>query len=190
MNVLFSEMAANAKKALDGSESSSEAIFKIEKEEFYFRAKHIPTTFDDGEPGVTLIIEDITDQKIAHQKLIRAINEWEATFNSITDMVSIHDRDFNIVKANNAFIKYFQSKYGKIIGKKCYEIMHGKKKMYSSCPCKKIQSSKKPATVDFFEPYLGKHLEISASPIFDEYGKVSGSVHIMKDITNRKKKNF
>jgi PAS domain S-box-containing protein len=103
-------------------------------------------------------------------------------------MVSIHDKDFNILKANNAFAEYFQSKSEEIIGKKCYEIMHGTKEMYSSCPCKQIQTSKKPATVEFFEPYLGKHLEISASPIFDEDGQISGSVHIMKDITDRKKK--
>ena len=182
------EMVEYAKKALDGNESSLEGSFEVEEEELYFKAKHIPTTFDDGEPGVTLIIEDITDQKVAQEKLKRAVNEWETTFNSITDMVSIHDKDFNIIKANNAFAEYFHSELKEIIGKKCYEIMHGTKNMHSSCPFKQIQISKKPATVQFYEPHLGKHLEISASPIFDENGEISGSVHIMKDVTDRKNK--
>jgi PAS domain S-box-containing protein len=182
------EMVEYANKALDGNESLLEANFKVEGKELYFKAKHIPTTFDDGEPGVTLIIEDITDQKVAEEKLKLAINEWETTFNSITDMVSIHDKDFNIVKTNNAFAKYFQSRPDEIVGKKCYEIIHGTKNMYSSCPCKKIKISKKPATVQFFEPHLGKYLEISASPIFDDNGEISGAVHIMKDVTDRKNK--
>jgi len=180
------EILINTQKALEGKDFSTETSFQIDREELYFRIKHIPTTFDDGGPGVALIIEDITEQKIAKKKMKQVINEWETTFNSITDMISIHDKDFNIVKTNNAFAEFFHGKSEEIIGKKCYKIMHGAKEMYPSCPYKQIQNSRKPATVEFFEPHLGKYLEITASPIFNDNGEISGSVHIMKDITERK----
>ena len=98
-------------------------------------------------------------------------------------MISIHDKDFNIVKLNKAFAEFLQDKPEKFIGKKCYKIIHGAKKPHSNCPCQQIRLTKKSVIVEFFEPHLGKHLELSASPIIDEEGEISGSVHIIKDIT-------
>ncbi|MCK4415558.1 MAG: PAS domain-containing protein [Thermoplasmatales archaeon] len=180
------EVLTNIKIALDGKESTIETSFLNGPDELYFKIKHIPTTFDDGEPGVILIIEDTTKQKRTERKLTQAVKEWETTFNSITDMISIHDKDFNIVKVNKAFAEFLQDKSEKFIGKKCYEIIHGTKKSHPNCPCQKIQLIKKSSIVEFFEPHLGKHLEVSASPIINEEGEISGSIHIIKDITERK----
>ena len=181
-----SEVLTNIKNALDGKESTIETSFLNGPDELHFKIKYIPTTFDDGEPGVILIIEDITKQKRTERELTQAVKEWETTFNSVTDMISVHDKDFNIVKVNKAFAEFLQDKPEKFIGKKCYEIIHGTKKSYSNCPCQKIQLIKKPSIVEFFEPHLGKHLEVSASPIINEEGEVSGSIHIIKDRTERK----
>jgi PAS domain S-box-containing protein len=180
-----SEMFDKIKKALDGKESSIET--ELENQNLYFRVKNIPTTFDDGEPGATVIIEDISEQKKAENRMKKLLTEWETTFNSIKDMISIHDKNFNIVKANKAFIEFFNSERD-VINKKCYEIIHGKKISHSYCPCKKIKETKKPHTVDFYEPNIDRYIEISASPIFNEEGEYTGSVHIIKDITDRKKK--
>lgn len=176
----------NTQKALEGKDTTLETNFLIGEEELYFRIKHIPTTFDDGEPGVTLIVEDITERKSAGIKMQQALTEWETTFNSITDMISIHDVDFNIMKVNKAFEEFFKVTPEKCIGKKCCEVVHGTKNLHSTCPFKQAKISKKSATVEIFEPRLRKYLEISASPIFDDYGEISGSVHIIKDVTQRK----
>ncbi|GAJ06271.1 unnamed protein product, partial [marine sediment metagenome] len=40
---------------------------------------------------------------------------------------------------------------------------------------------------EFFEPHLGIHLEVATSPIFDDKGEVVASVHIARDITERKR---
>jgi signal transduction histidine kinase len=39
---------------------------------------------------------------------------------------------------------------------------------------------------EFFEPHLGIHLEMTTSPIFNDEGEVVASVHIARDITERK----
>jgi len=178
------ELITNAQKALDGKESTIETKFTLEDKERYLSIKNIPTTFDDGEPGVTLIIEDITERKKSEKKMKQAVKEWEVTFNSVSDMISILDQDFTIIKVNKSFAKLFQCKPEECIGKKCYSLLHGTNKIHSLCPCKQVQSTKKPASVKFFEPNIGRKLNISASPIFNDEGKISGSVHIMKDITN------
>ena len=166
--------------------SRYEIRFPLNENERYLRIKHIPTTFEDGGPGVTLIIEDITERKIAEEKMKQAIQQWETTFNSIVDMISIQDEQYSIVRANRAFAEFLHLSVEECIGKKCYELLHGLKGSHTSCPCIQVHRTKKTSTVEFFEPHVGKHLEISASPIFTDDGTISGSVHIMKDITSKK----
>ena len=42
-----------------------------------------------------------------------------------------------------------------------------------------------PRTEELFEPRLGIHMEVSCSPIRNEQGEIEGTVHIVKDITQR-----
>lgn len=180
------ELIPNIKNALDGKESSIETSFKNETKKFYFKIKHIPTTLDNGEPGVGLIIEDITKQKIAADKMFNAIEDWKTTFNLISEMISIHDNEFNIVKINKALADFLKNKPEKLIGKKCYEVLHGTNKPYPNCPCQQIRITKKTVVFEFYEPYLRKHIKINVSPIVDMDGEITGSVNIFKDITDQK----
>jgi PAS domain S-box-containing protein len=182
------DLAQNAKRALDGKELTIEKRYENDSGEWYLRIKHIPTTFDDGEPGVTLIIEDFTDRKRTEEKMRRSIQEWETTFNAISDMVFIQDNEFSILRANRSFTDFLHMTPEECVGKNCLQLLHNMRISHSSCPCIQVHQTKKPATVEFYEPHLGKHLEISASPIFTDDGEIIGSVHILKDITERKKK--
>ena len=51
-------------------------------------------------------------------------NDWENTFDAIDDLISIHDTDFNIIRANKAVANKFNMDIRDIIGKKCYKIFH------------------------------------------------------------------
>jgi len=184
------ELAQNAKKALEGTEHSIEKQYIQKNQLFYLRIKHIPTTFDDGEPGVTLVIEDITDRKQTEEKMKRTIQEWETTFNSISDMVFIQNNDFFILRANRSFAEFLHKTPEECVGKKCHQLLHNLNNSHSSCPCQQVQKTKKTTTVEFYEPHLGRYLEITASPIFTDSGEITGSVHIMKDITERKQKEI
>ncbi len=182
------ELAQNAKKALEGTEHSIEKQYIKKNQLFYLRIKHIPTTFDDGEPGVTLVIEDITEQKQIEAKMKRTIQEWEITFNSVSDMVFIQNNDFLIVRANRTFAEFLHMTPEECVGKKCHQLLHSKNESPSFCPCLQVQKTKKTTTVEFYEPHLDRYLEITASPIFTDSGEITGSVHVMKDITERKRK--
>jgi PAS domain S-box-containing protein len=186
--VSFFEIPELAKKALEGAEQSIEKQYIKNKQLFYLWIKHIPTTFDDGEPGVTLVIEDITDRKQNEEKMKRSIHEWETTFNSISDMIFIQDNDFFILRANRSFAEFLHRTPEECVGKKCHQLLHNLNNSHSSCPSQQVQKTKKTATVEIYEPHLDRYLEITASPIFTDSGEITGSVHIMKDITERKRK--
>ncbi len=113
--------------------------------------------------------------------------DWVATFDAITDLVSIHNKDCKIVKVNKAFADTFKVKPEELTGKKCYEVMHGTKEPPAYCPHKIVIDTAKPHREEFFEPHLGLYLDVSASPTFNDNGTLTGYVHITKDITEREK---
>jgi len=128
-----------------------------------------------------------TERKKAEEALRRAAQEWRTTFDSITDLVSIHDKDFKIVRANKSFADAFNMKPKEIIGKNCYDLMHGTKEPPSFCPHKQALETGKPHCTEVFEPHLGIYIQISVSPIFDENGRTIATAHIVRDITEREK---
>ncbi len=132
------------------------------------------------------LLSEIAERKRAEQRLKQANEEWKSTFDSISDLVSIQDKDFKFVRINKAFADVFEMKPEEATGKTCYELVHGTKEPWPTCPLKEVLDTKKPKRVEFFEPHLGLYLEVSVSPIFSEDGEMVGSVHITKDITERK----
>jgi PAS domain S-box-containing protein len=136
---------------------------------------------------VNLYGRDITDRKQAEEKIKKSAREWEITFNSITDFVSIQDKDFKLLRVNKAYTDWFKCKSEELVGRKCYEIFHGTKEPWPTCPHKKTLETRKPVTEEFFDPRLQIHLEVSTSPILDEKGEVKGTIHIVKDVTERKR---
>ncbi len=131
--------------------------------------------------------QEITERKKAEEALKQAAAEWRTTFDSITDLVSVHDTDFRFIGVNKAFANALNMKVEELIGKTCYEIVHHTDGPISLCPHTKTMETRKPTTMQFFEPHLGVHLEVTTSPIFNEAGEVTGSVHVARDITERKK---
>jgi len=131
--------------------------------------------------------QEITKSKRAEEKIKQVAEEWRTTFDSITDLVSIHDRDFRIVRANQTFASSFGMEIGAVLGKRCYEIIHATEEPWPTCPHRQTLESGRAVTEEFFEPRLGRYLQVSASPIRNEKNEVIGSVHISKDVTERKR---
>ena len=48
-------------------------------------------------------IRDITERKQAQDMLEQSAKEWESTFDSITDLISIHSADHRILRVNKAY---------------------------------------------------------------------------------------
>jgi len=140
----------------------------------------------NGQNAYMALLRDITERKCAKEQIEHAAKEWRTTFDSITDMISIHDKNFKITRVNKALADAFKKEPKELIGKICYELFHGTKQPCPNCPHMWSLKTQKPATLELFEPRLGIHLGISTSPIFDENGEAMSSVHIAKDITERK----
>ena len=129
---------------------------------------------------------EIIERTKAEAQLVTAASEWRNTFDSITDFVSIHDRDFRFLRANKALCQLTGIDARDLIGKHCYEVFHNSKGPIAGCPYKEMIGSNQGTTREIYEQRMDKHLMISVSPII-EGGETKGYVHYVKDITMRKK---
>ncbi|MFA5056082.1 MAG: PAS domain S-box protein [Dehalococcoidia bacterium] len=137
--------------------------------------------------GASSIAQDITERKHAEERVRQVAEEWQTTFDSISDMVSIQDRDYKILRLNKAYADAVGMKVEDVIGKYCHAVVHNAASHIINCPHHRTVETKKPMTEEVFEPRLGAYLEVSTSPIFDKSGEVIGSVHIAKNINERKR---
>lgn len=118
-------------------------------------------------------------------RLAESKQHWQETFDSITDMISIHDKDFRIIKANSKFLEAFGGDPAKIIGTKCHELFHGLDQPCEGCPHKKTLEDGVPHSEEIYEPSMGRLFLVRTFPLFSETG-VAASIHIMKDVTEER----
>ncbi|WP_172673939.1 PAS domain-containing protein [Methanogenium cariaci] len=71
-------------QALGGEEVAEEIRILKDTEELFFKMKIIPTVFADGSPGITIILEDITE----YRKSIQALQESEQKFRELLKNIS------------------------------------------------------------------------------------------------------
>ena len=77
------ELNDSIKDALDGKTIDQEVTFEIKGENMYCNVKIIPTTFEDGRYGVTLIIKDKTDHIIVENALRESNENLRGILNKI-----------------------------------------------------------------------------------------------------------
>lgn len=111
---------------------------------------------------------------------------WKAIFNSIPDLFSIHDADFQIVLANTALASAVGVAPEALTGRKCHEVYHGKSEPIPECPHMRLLKTREPCTGEFWEPHLGAFFQFSCSPVLNRKTELVASVNIAKNITERK----
>ncbi len=112
-----------------------------------------------------------------------ARSELKNIFESMSDMVYFTDHEQTIKRVNQAVIHKIGKPEHEIIGRKCYEIFHGKAHPWEACPHHKSLKTQRPHVGEIEDTHLGGTFVVSNSPIFDSTGNFVGTVHISRDIT-------
>ena len=132
-------------------------------------------------------LKENEERKKMEEKLFQVTHDWEDTFNSIADMVTVHDKDFNIIHANKAAEKILGLPSIEEAKEKCYKYFHASENPPEWCPCYQSIKTGQSATFELFEPHLNMHIEIRGIPRFDSNHNLIGLVHVVRDITEHRK---
>jgi diguanylate cyclase (GGDEF)-like protein/PAS domain S-box-containing protein len=82
--------------------------------------------------GIVFMAQDITERKQMEDALGESKEKLNAMVQSITDLMSMIDKDLNIIWANEPAKKFFGTD---IVGKNCCEVYYGKKEPCEPYPC-------------------------------------------------------
>jgi len=135
------------------------------------------------------VFEDITDRKKAEferENTIESLRLWEQTFNTIPDLVTILDNQHQIIRVNKAMANRLGLEPEQCTGLHCYEAVHGLSCPPEFCPHTITCQDSKEHVAEVQEPRLSGDFLVSTTPSFDEQGKLIGSIHVARDITERK----
>jgi len=141
----------------------------------------------DRAPGRRELPSEPPEEHRLERMLLRAKEEWEETFDVINDAITIHDTGFRILRANRAARDLLGARMEEILSRKCFELYHGAECPPDGCPSCRCLETGEASVNEIYEPHLGRHLEIKALPRRDAEGRLTGLVHVVRDITARKK---
>ena len=116
----------------------------------------------------------------------RKTEEWEKTFDAMSDIVTIQDKSMRIVRANKAAHQVFkEAEYGKLNEKNCYEIFTGTSEPCPGCPMLDTLSSMDPHSAIMTHKTTGNTFRVSTAAISSNDGELQYLVHTAKDITEQ-----
>ena len=118
-------------------------------------------------------------------------NKLEAILNSISDGLTILDRNLNIVYVNNVQKTMFPET--SLVGKKCYNTFYRKNNICSNCPALRTLETGETLRDEVLireGEFAGRYYEWTTSPIKNPFGKVDEIMLLMRDITDRKEYEF
>lgn len=150
------------------------------------RAGERAQDLEDTRKAMLFLLEDINESK---SYILKAKNEWEATFDAIADPLYIHDGEMRVIRCNSAYRKAAGIPFKEIVGRPYYEVFPKMDGPLRSC-AENIASPEgvgEEAEEEVRVPYLNKIFKVR---VFFQRDEVSGkdySIHVLEDITEERR---
>jgi diguanylate cyclase (GGDEF)-like protein/PAS domain S-box-containing protein len=142
-----------------------------------------------GSHIILLAMEDITERKLAEERISEVMRQQQAILNNIPNSAWLKDRKGTYIAVNDPFGKAIGKEPKDVVGKNVYDI-------YPRELAVKYENNTREAMATGMRTYFeesrpgrdGKiqHMERIETPIFNDAGAVIGIIGIAHDITSRK----
>ncbi|MBS1796982.1 MAG: PAS domain S-box protein [Acidobacteria bacterium] len=146
--------------------------------------------FTEHENSMLTAIGKQVGVALERTKLLQEVNdsrqEWEETFDAMTDGVSIHAPSGKIRRANESLAKMFGLKSDNLVGMRCCELYHGAKKPRANCTIMRTVTERMPQRVELEDSAKGRILRVITDPIISDSGRIAGVVCTTRDVTDEK----
>ncbi len=127
------------------------------------------------------------NRKRAELTLRAAAEEWEQSFNALTDEVMILDKSGTVLWGNKAVHDRFEPTHGNVLGLNYRMLYYGTLHPDVQPPWDSVLHGALSAAVEISLPNLNGWFSLSCYPLCDLEGKQWGAISIIKDITDRRR---
>ena len=117
------------------------------------------------------------------EQALRSQRQWRNTFDSVHDIILAHDAEFRIIKANQVLLEQVERASVDVIGSTCESVLPHGMGEWTGCPyCARggEEISEGP------DPCFGGFSVVSTSSYAEQGNKQKGTIHIVRDITERR----
>jgi len=140
---------------------------------------------DPAVHGMVLNCRDITERKQAEEAARLAGRQWQETFDSVAEAIWIMDADGHIQRCNRAACELLGQTPDEIVGRPCRELVHADAERPADCPFERMRGSRRREEMELV--LNGRWYHVTTDPLLDASGHLTGAVHILTDITERKR---
>ena len=116
------------------------------------------------------------------EEIFRSHRQWTNTFESIQDMVLLHDSQFQILKANPALLAHLGKSAADVVGQTCEAVLPSDEFKWEGCP---YCQGKEDGFHEGADPFGGFSVT-STSSYVDQGTKQKGTIHVVRDVTERR----
>jgi PAS domain S-box-containing protein len=117
------------------------------------------------------------------EQILRSHRQWTNTFDSIHDLVLLHDSEFRVMKANHALLERLHQAPADVVGQLCETVLPHNRGQWKGCPyCGHAEEG-------FHEgpdPGFGGFSMVSSSSYVEQGSKQKGTIHVVRDTTDRR----
>ncbi len=141
--------------------------------------------------GVVMVFRDFTEEYENTRRLSASRRFLREVFDALQDGISVVDTEMTITSANHWMAERFGASDTRMLeGRKCHEAYRHRSSVCLGCPVARALETGTPhaQTVKIEEPSDGRSwwAQISAYPMHDEDGNVSGIIESVRDVTAEK----
>ena len=131
-------------------------------------------------------LDNIQKYEAVERALRNARDEWEQSFDAISDFVCILDTSGVILRANKSMRQRFESIHGNLTGLDYRKVFWESIQQGGTSPWETIPSTEAPVSFETRLSISGGWYAASGYPLFDDRHKQWGAIFILRDITERK----
>ena len=169
---------------LSGTGQISEAVEAIKHGAFEFLEK--PTVID--------VVRRTIEWALMHRKIVqharamsRLAGQWEATFDASPDMTIVTSPTHRIRRVNRAVAERLGRAKEQVIGRDCHAALCGDDHPASACPFTGDLDEQRARSAEFVQEVWAGDFEIMSTALRDDREELTGWMHVVRDITERKR---
>ncbi|MFH1056059.1 MAG: PAS domain S-box protein [Candidatus Altiarchaeota archaeon] len=164
-------------------------VNKIGNVEMITETRKIPIIESGKVTHVLTVIRDITKEEKTQREVLEIKGHLETILDGISESIVVLDRRYNIVSHNRAFQEWVGGGRTRLIGCKCFEVIHRKETPCRRCIIRDVFRTGRPSeSVHYHQTKRGRaYHEANAYPIVRDGDRIDEAIYVFRDVTDRER---